>query len=189
MGINEIVILLVVIALGVATFALASYAWDERVMIAALARALFQRYFTISIDVGRLADVNTSQVDRDDYDDAISGPSRTHSQSSGKVHSEALEGVPEDDMEWLAEGLDLTKEQWLTFLAKSNMLDSEGLPQPFTKAKLAALVGVRAEDANKVIDVARGVELREKPTGAKPDPRFPELTAHGRGVSAALKGK
>jgi hypothetical protein len=112
---------------------------------------------------------------------------RYPSQSFGNVHSEASEDVPEDDLEWVAEGIDLTKEEWLAFLAKSNMFDSEGLPQPFTKAKLAALVGVRAEDANKVIDVARGVELRPKPAAPKIDPRYPELTNRGRVVSSALK--
>ena len=95
------------------------------------------------------------------YDDA-QPETETPFRLPGNAHSEALEGTPEDDREWVSEGLELTKEQWLTFLAKSAILDSEGLSQPFTKAKLAALVGVRAEDANKVIDVARGVEARVK---------------------------
>lgn len=66
MGINEIVLLLVVIALGVATFALASYAWDERVMLRAFGRAIVQRYFTISIDTGRLADLRGETLDTND---------------------------------------------------------------------------------------------------------------------------
>jgi hypothetical protein len=90
------------------------------------------------------------------------------SESAGNVHSDAVERPTERTPEWSTEGAKLTKEQWLTFLARSEMLDNESQLQPFAKANIAKLVGIRAEDAIKMIDDARGVAPQPK----SGDPQF-----------------
>lgn len=172
MGINEIVLLLVTIALGVASFALAIYVWDERVMILAIGRAIFQRYFTISIDVGRLADVRNDYVENDD--DERSAVYDTGSDSN-QVEPRGITTVDTSMVPDTAAGIRIVAAIQLTdgtYLMSANKIAD----------------GVKI-NRNEALDIIREVRGSEPKPAAKPDLRFPESTKDGRLVSAALKGK
>jgi len=142
---------IVVMAIGVF---LVTEAWRERARWLPWVIGLWKRYVAV-----RLPQTPDDLAAHYDDDRESSGD---HSQSSRNVHSDALERPSEGDAEWPPERPEWTRDQWLVFLANANMLDSEGVAQPFAKTKIAALLGIRAEDAGRMIDQARGEQPKRK---------------------------
>lgn len=84
--------------------------------------------------------------------------------------------VSSDDEAWTAEEI-------LRQLALVKKLNKDGSIAYLSKEKMAALVGMRAEEARAIINEARG----EPPPSPPADPKFPESTKDGRIVASHLR--
>lgn len=96
---------------------------------------------------------------------------RDRSDDARNVHSEALERPWNDAVPEIPERAEWTREDLVTFLAGIRVIDATGSAQPLAKAKIAAVAGLRAEDAADLIRAARG----------EPEPSGPVLRVRDAG--------